>query len=503
MKSLLLTLLFLGIGIPGNAKDKEPEKKPADEKAPEKPVELVDQAIVTDHVGVFGGSELPYYATAGTMVINKAEDKTKAAMFYVAYTAKGVKDPATRPIVFCFNGGPGSSGVWLHLGGFGPKRVAMKPDGTMPAPPFTLADNPASLLRVADLVFIDPVSTGFSRVEDKEKAGEFHGFEGDLDSMAEFIRLYTTREGRWLSPKFLAGESYGSLRAAALAQVLHQKFGLYLNGIVLVSGVLNFETLFDTDTAAVAFLPAMSEVAAYHEQLGPDLMADAAARRAEVEAFASGDYATALLRGTALPAEEKTALAERIARYTSIDPTTVERHDLRIPPSFFQEELLREKGLVIGRFDARITGTDGVRAGIAPEYDPSYAAVYGPFSATLNDYLRRDLKFESDLVYEILSSRVRPWNYGDDFVGQPISVLDRLAQVMSQNPSLRVLVNCGYQDLATPATAIRHSLDHLKIDPSLRSNISYTFYEGGHMMYTIEASNAAWNADVAKFVSGE
>lgn len=503
MKAPLFILMLFFVCLAGAEEDKKAEKQPAEEKIPEKPEELVDQTSITDHVGIFGGVELAYTATAGTLVINKAEDKTKAAMFYVAYTIKDLKDPATRPIVYCFNGGPGSSGVWLHLGGLGPKRVAMMLDGTMPDPPFVLVENPSSLLRVADLVFIDPVSTGFSRVEDKEKVAEFHGFEGDLESMAEFIRLYTTRQGRWLSPKFLAGESYGSLRAAALAQMLHQKFGFYLNGIVLVSGVLNFETLFDTDTAAVAFLPAMAEVAAYHGQLEAGLLADATARRAEVEAFAKGEYASALLRGANLLAEEKTEIAAKIARFTSLDATIIERYDLRIPPSFFQEELLRDQGLVIGRFDARITGADGVRAGSSPEFDPSYAAVYGPFSATLNDYIRRDLKFESDLVYEILSSRVRPWNYGDDFIGQPISVLDRLANVMAQNPAFRVMVNCGYQDLATPATAIRHSLDHLKIDQSLRKNISYTFYEGGHMMYTIQASNEAWNADVAKFVSGE
>lgn len=498
---LLLLLLFLSPlsaqeGEEQGTEDKQKEKEKSEKK--EEPKE--DDQSITEHTGIFGGEEIKYTATAGTMVIAKREKEPKASMFYVAYTRSGVEDLKTRPIVFCFNGGPGSSGVWLHLGGFGPKRVQMTEDGMMPAPPFRLGDNPHSILKVADLVFIDPVSTGYSRSEDEKKANEFHSFRGDLDSMGEFIRLYTTRNGRWLSPKFLAGESYGAFRAAALANTLHDKFGLYLNGIVLVSGVLSFDTLWGGDLAFTTFLPALCETSAYHKKLSEDLLNDPEARRKEVAEFARGEYATALLAGARLEGETRDAVAEKVSRYTGIDVETVKKHDLRISASFLREELLRDEGLVLGRFDSRVTGRDGNLAGSYPGYDPSYAAVFGPFSATLNDFVRQDLKFESDLIYEILSSRVRPWDYGDAFVGKPINVISELSSVMSENPNLKVMVNCGYQDLATPFSAIEHSLDHLSIDPELLKNIEYTYYEGGHMMYTIEQSNAEWNADVAKFI---
>tara|TARA_R110000850_G_scaffold22504_3_gene66635 strand:+ start:4247 stop:5797 length:1551 start_codon:yes stop_codon:yes gene_type:complete len=471
------------------------------EEAKEKPKEETEEKVsVTTHTGTFGGEEIEYTATAGTMVISKKEKDPKASVFYVAYTKDGIKNPAKRPIVYCFNGGPGSSAVWLHLGGFGPKRVQMKKDGTMPNPPFQLAENPDSILSVADLVFIDPVSTGYSRSDDEEKAGEFHGFKGDLDSMAEFIRLYTTRNERWLSPKFLAGESYGAFRAAGLSSVLHKDFGLYLNGVVLVSGVLSFDTLWGTDLADVNFLQAMSEVAAYHGKLDQPLIDDAEGRRAEVEDFAKGDYAAALMKGGRIGEAENEAIATQVSRYTGIDVEAVKKHRLRIPSSYFREEILKDEGLMIGRFDARVTGRDGSLAGTSPGFDPSYAAVYGPFSATLNDYLRRELEFESDLIYEILSRRVHPWKYGDDFVGEAVTVTPQLAAALSENPALKVMVNCGYQDLATPYAAIRHSLDHLDLDPSLLDNIEYTFYEGGHMMYTIEESNTQWNKDVAEFI---
>jgi carboxypeptidase C (cathepsin A) len=501
MKPLLVLALISLFFIPPAFSEENAEAKPKEEKKEaSKEEEPKEELSVTKHTGTFGGKELKYTATAGTMIISKKEKDPKASMFHVAYTLDGVKDPATRPITFCFNGGPGSSGVWLHLGGFGPKRVQMTEDGMMPNPPFRMGDNPESILRVTDLVFIDPVSTGFSRSDDEKKANEFHGFQGDLDSMAEFIRLYTTRNGRWLSPKFLAGESYGAFRAAGLAQELHSDFGLYLNGIILVSGVLSFDTLWGSDLAYVTFLPALSETAAYHQKLAPELLNDAAARRAEVEAFATGEYAAALLQGGRLPAVEKEAVAARLSRFTGIDVEVVKRLELRIPSGFFREELLREEGMILGRFDSRVKGRDGNLAGNSPDYDPSYAVVYGPFSAALNDYVRRDLKFESDLIYEILSSRVRPWDYGDGFVGQPVNILPKLASVMSENPALKVMVNCGYQDLATPYSAIRHSLDHLDVDPALLENIEYSFYEGGHMMYTIEKSNTEWNRDVARFI---
>jgi len=317
---LLLLILFV---LPVSADDEKPpqeEKKAAEgdkkEGSGDEGGSPEEETSDTKHTGTFGGEELSYTVTAGTMTVSKKEKDPAASMFYVAYVKDGVKDSAERPIVYCFNGGPGSSAVWLHLGGFGPKRVQMTADGMMPKPPFRLDDNPHSILRVADLVFIDPVSTGFSRSQDDEKVNEFHGFRGDLDSMAEFIRLYTTRNERWLSPKFLAGESYGAFRAAGLAHTLHKDFGFYLNGVVLVSGVLSFDTMWGTDLSYVTFLEAMSEVAAYHKKLEDTLLQDPEARRAEVETFAKGDYASALMQGRRLSEVDRdTNLSLHRARY--------------------------------------------------------------------------------------------------------------------------------------------------------------------------------------------
>jgi carboxypeptidase C (cathepsin A) len=360
-------------------------------------------------------------------------------------------------------------------------------------------DNPDSVLSVADLVFVDPVSTGYSRPEKGEKASDFHGFNEDLSSVAEFIRLWTTRNGRWGSAKFLAGESYGAFRAAGLASVLQDRFGMYLNGIVLVSGVLDFGTLWGTDEAHVCFLPTLAAVAQYHGALGDAGPQGLEALTREVEAFAEGEYASALLRGFRLPPEERSRLAARVAGYTGLDAGLVERLDLRVPPGRFREELLRDRGLVVGRFDGRLTGEDGDLAGTNPGFDPSHAAVTGAYSAMVKDYLHRELGFESDLVYEILTDKVQPWNY-ETFAGTTVKVTDKLAAAMAENRHLQVLVLCGYHDLATPHFSIRQSLDHLDLAPSLRENIAVRFYEGGHMMYTIDASNSAVNRDVREFV---
>ena len=490
---------FLLSFLPLAGAEKPPLGKESDQSKKEKP-RIEEKSSVTKHKGVFGGEELNYTATAGTYVLKKDEKEPRASIFYVAYTRDGVKDPATRPVVFCFNGGPGSSSVWLHLGGFGPRRVRMNADGTQPSPPFKLGDNPDSILRVADLVFIDPVSTGYSRAGKKEDAKAFHGFEGDLNSVADFIRLYTTRNERWLSAKFLAGESYGAFRVAGLTEVLLDKYGLYLNGVVLVSGVLRFDTLWGTDLSHICYLPSLSEVAAFHGKLKPELINDPVARRKQVEAFARGEYATALLMGARLSSAQKTSIARQLSLFTGLDAKLIEQLNLRIPPSRFREELLRDSGEILGRYDGRIKAKDADRAGNSPEFDPSYSTVYGAFSATLKDYLHRDLKFESDLVYEILSRRVQPWDYSKSFSGHPVDVTDKLASALSENTDLQILINCGYQDLATPYFAMEYSIDHLQVDPDLLKNFHYTFYEGGHMIYTLEKSNSAWNKDVAEFI---
>lgn len=438
--------------------------------------------------------------------------KSEATVFYVAYTKNLEPDPededfdeigkkagsqakTRRPIAFCFNGGPGSSAVWLHMGGLGPKRVHLGDDGKqLPAPPFRLKDNAASILDVTDLVFIDPVSTGYSRPIEKGKGKEFHGFDGDLKSVGEAVRLYVHRNGRWLSPKYLIGESYGALRVSGLAQTLQNRYGMYLNGLVLVSGVLDFKTLWGDDLAYVCFLPALAEVAAYHEKLDPELTKDMAAFREEIATFAKGDYATAILQGAKLDADKRKEIITKLAKYTSIDAELIDHHNLRIDPGFFRRELLKDQSQEVGRFDARVVGPARSESG-----DPSYDVVYGPFASTVKHYISQDLAFKSDSIYEILTRKVHPWDYSK-FEGRFVTATPHLAEAMAKNPYLKVMVNCGYQDLATPPFAIQHSLDQLNIDPKLQENIEYTYYEGGHMMYTIEESNTEWNNDIRDFI---
>ncbi len=454
---------------------------------------------VTNTVSV-SGRPISYAAETGMLPLLKQDGDARASVFYVAYTRLDVSDPAGRPVMFCFNGGPGSSSVWLHLGGLGPRRVQLNDDGAMPAPPFRLQDNEYSILNATDLVFIDPVATGFSRPAKDEKPDQFFGQSPDVESVGEFIRLWTTRNERWRSPKYLCGESYGAFRAAGLAEHLHSRYGLYLNGIVLLSGVLDFATLREgsgNELSSIMFLPALTAAAHYHGKLPGDLQADLGRAMREAREFARGDYALALLRGGTLSAAERTDLAARLARLTGLPQTLIEDHDLQVSASVFREYLLREQGLILGRFDARITGRDADKRSPGPRFDPSYASAYGPFSAAMNAYVREALQFTNDLPYEIIAG-VKPWDF-ETRDSYP-SVSDKLASVMSQNPYLRVLVLVGLRDLATPMDGMRYSLDHLQIDPSLRRNITWAEYESGHMMYVNQPDLKKLQKDIEEFL---
>ncbi len=502
MKSLSIFLTCLLPLTAFAADKKDDDKKPKEEEKENKQ----EETKTTSHTGTFAGKSIKYTATAGTLELKKDEKDASANIFYVAYTADRGKnaDPRERPIVFCFNGGPGSSAVWLHLGGLGPKRVQMSEDGQgmRPKSPYTLGENPDSMFAAADLVFIDPVSTGYSRAAEKDDAKGFHGYNGDIKSIGDFIRLYTATNERWLSPKYIAGESYGSFRAAGLAESLQSRFGMFLDGVILVSGVLDFQTLRGEDLTCTCFLPALAEVAAYHKKLAPDLQSDPEKRRAEVEAFAAGPYQTALYQGARLPAEKAKEIAKQLSRFTSLSEDYILARDLRVMPWHFREELLKAEGLVTGRFDARVIGRDQDLAGNSPGVDPSYGAVYGAYSSVMKDYVRRTLKFESERPYEILTGNVHPWNY-NNFGGRYPNVTQKLANAIIDNPDLRVFIACGYQDLATPPRAIEHSIDHLNIPKDLQGNIVYKYYEGGHMMYTIDASNTQLNLDLADFIEGK
>ncbi len=460
----------------------------------------VEKTSKTQHSIQINGKTLNYTATAGTLVLKK-DDKPWASMFYVAYTLDGVPEGSKRPITFAFNGGPGSSSVWLHMGALGPKRVAMGPNGGQPAPPYHLVDNEDTPLEFTDLVFIDPVTTGFSRAAPGEKESQFHGFEGDLDSVAAFIRLYLTRYERWSSPKFLAGESYGTTRAAALSDRLLENDGIYLNGITLISTVLNFETISfarGNDLPYALFLPSYTAAAWYHKKLPKDLQGDLEKALGESRRFAGNEYSVALMKGDKLTTAERANVVHELARLTGLSEQYISQSNLRVPEDRFTKELLRDQRKTIGRYDSRLEGEDIDAAGESPEYDPSYASVQGVFTAMFNNYVRSELKYDSDEPYQVLTDKVRPWSY-DRFQNRYVNVAEMLRQAMTQNPSLRVMIANGYYDLATPFFATEYTVNHIGLEPSLSNHISLTYCDAGHMLYTQKNCLDALHGAMADF----
>jgi carboxypeptidase C (cathepsin A) len=466
----------------------------------------VDDLVTTHHTLARPEGELRYTATAGRIVLRTEvhTDGTfdghqpKAEVFLTAYTVDDAV-PGERPVVFAFNGGPGSSSVWLHLGLLGPRRVLAGDVDALTPPPYALADNVETLLAHSDLVFIDPVSTGYSRTVKGEKPADFHGFQGDLESVGEVIRLWITRNGRWMSPKFLAGESYGTLRAAALAAHLQSRYGMYLNGLLLISSVLDLGTVRfseGNDLPHTLFLPSYAAIAHYHGLHGDRALADVLA---EAEEFAARDYPWALARGSRLSAEERAAAVARIAGLTGLSADYVDRVDLRIEHVRFFTEVLRHRRRVVGRIDGRFTGWDPDAGREHFEDDPSMQAIMGPYATALNHYLRVELAYANDLPYEILTARVRPWSY-KEFEGAHVSVTGKLSTAMRANPQLKVHVALGYHDGATPYFAAEHVLAHLSIPAELRDNISRAYYPAGHMMYLHEPSRIQQSADLAAFV---
>jgi carboxypeptidase C (cathepsin A) len=399
--------------------------------------------------------------------------------------------------MFAFNGGPGSSAVWLHIGVLGPKIIRLPGDGTAaPLPPVRVSDNPLSILDVCDLVFIDPVSTGYSRAENEVKPGEFHGLDDDIESVGDFIRRWITEHERWASPKYLLGESYGGIRAAGLARHLQSRYGMSLNGVVLLSSLLDFGTLQGNDLAYLVFLPSFTGTAHFHGKIKGER--DALIR--ECKDFAFGEYAAALLKGNALDAAARDAVAGRLGRFSGIPAATWVEHDLRIDPTFFRSELLRKEGKVLGRFDGRVAWDATDQAAPIPEYDPSYSLAYGAFSTAMMDYLGRDLGYKEDQPYEILTGKVHPWRWDAD--NEVVNVGGRLATAMRDNPRLRVLVMGGVTDLATPPEGVEHSIRHLlNLPENLRGNITTAYYEGGHMFYLNPPDLEKTRADLLKFLT--
>jgi carboxypeptidase C (cathepsin A) len=485
------------------------EPKPAETKdeKKEKP-ELKDNIVVTQHKITIDGQEITYTVTTGTIVLKEETErekdyegeKPKAQFLFVAYTKDGLENPAERPLTFSFNGGPGSSSVWLHLGVLGPRRVVMTYEGDLPKPPYQLTDNEFSLLDQTDLVFIDPISTGYSRPADGEKAKQFHGFKKDIESVGDFIRLYTTRYNRWLSPKFLIGESYGTTRASGLSGYLQERHGLYLNGIMLISTVLNFGTIDFTpgnELPHVLFLPSYAATAWYHRALR--VRRPLQSLLAEVQDFAVNEYAPALLKGDALPKRERAVILEKLARYTGLSSDYLDRSNLRVPDYRFFKELLRSRGRTVGRLDSRFLGIDRDTLGEGAENDPSFTNIIGPYTAAFYDYIRRELNFEKDAPYQILNFQVWPWSYAEH-ENQHVFVAETLRKAMTINPHLKVFVANGYYDLATPYFATEYVFNHLGLDESLRGNLSMAYYEAGHMMYIHLPALEQMKKDLADFI---
>jgi len=463
----------------------------------------VDVVSTTHHRIKAGGLSLKYTATAGRLVIADEAGTPKARMFFIAYEKKGAA-PGSRPITFAFNGGPGSSSVWLHFGAIGPRRVLLTDDGSAAPPPAALVENACSWLAFSDIVFIDPVGTGYSQALDKKKDAEFYGYKKDIESVGDFIRLYLTRNKRWLSPKYLVGESYGTTRAVGLTQYIHGAHGIRLSGIILISPVLDFNTILlgrSNDLPYVLFLPSYAAAAWYHRQLS-DRPATLEQTLSTAEQWALQEYAAALARGGSLPPDRRSASAAAMAGLTGLAPRYILDSNLKVRDRRFVKELLRSRGRIIGRMDARITGPDVDTAGATGTYDPSLDRLFGPFAAAANHYVRHDLGFESDVPYRYLNPKVsRHWDWSSAIHGGQgyVNVSRELSDALNRNSHLRVFIACGYYDLATPYFAARYTVNHLDIEHSLRANITMRFYEAGHMMYTRKSSLEKLTGDVARF----
>jgi len=458
--------------------------------------------VETSHQLSVGALDLAYTARAGTVPLKDQEGELEAEIFYTAYELSHVENREERPLTFVFNGGPGSSSIWLHMGAVGPKRVVMEPEGWMPSPPYRLVDNEHTWLAFTDLVFIDPVGTGYSRAAREELRKQFWSFEGDLESVGEFIRLYLTRSQRWTSPLFLAGESYGTTRAAGLAGKLVDQ-GVAFNGVVLISTALNLRPIFfeqGDDLPFQLFVPTYAATAWYHGKLEAQYQElDLPELLAEVEAWSEGELTTALMKGDRLREEDHERVARKLAGYIGLDPEYVIGTNLRVNIFNFCKELLREHKRSVGRLDSRFKGVEALAVNEKPEFDPSMLAIKPPYTSTFNDYLRSELGVECDLTYRVLNSKVgEEWGWKK---GSLPSTGESLRGAMAKNPYMKVLVGQGYYDLATPHFATLYMISHMNIDPELRDNVRIEYYRAGHMYYLDLVSLKASTNHVREFFS--
>ena len=475
------------------AEQNRPESNRRDENKGENPVPP-EKSSVTHHEMNVNGKPLRYTATAGTLLIRDGEDDHPyGSIFSVAYTLDGA-DPNTRPVTFLYNGGPGSATIWLHMGSVGPVRVETdSPKATGPAP-YHLVPNQYTLLDKTDLVFVDAPLTGFSRAVGKATDKDFAGVDQDLKAFTKFIVRWVTVNQRWNSPKYLFGESYGTTRSAGLAASL-QEDGISLNGVILLSSVLNYNVMAPgLDVDYVGCLPSYAAIAYYYNKV-QNKPADMQAFLKQVRAFASGDYAEALSEGDAITPEHLDAIAQKVSQYTGLSVQYVKEANLRVNPTRFRKELLREQGEILGRYDARFEGTDVDNAGEYPGYDPSDTGISGAFIAAFHDYLARELKFDAidPSTYRPSAGTIGQWDWHHRPAGAPTRgfggqqqmpyVAGDLADAMRKNPKLKVFSANGLFDLATPFFLTEQALHGVMLAPDLRKNVEFGYYPAGHMVY--------------------
>jgi carboxypeptidase C (cathepsin A) len=460
-----------------------------------------EKTSTTTHTLRLDGREIKYTATAGTIPIRLDNGEVAARMFFVAYTKDG-EDAKTRPIAFLYNGGPGAATIWLHMGSFAPRRVQMADDGFQPAPPFHLEDNESSLIDVTDMVFVDAISTGYSRTAKGVSSAQFHGQTGDIRAFGEFINGWLSAYNRWPSPKYLIGESYGTIRSAGLSEELQRRHGIDLNGIVLISSLLTYQTLSpapDNDIAYAANIETFTADAWYHKKLPSDLQGLSIKQVVDQSrTFAWGEYMAALTKGNTLTDAEKTAMAQKLARFTGLSPRFILNANLRVSAERFRKELLRDQRLAIGRLDGRFTSIDADAAGEREEFDISNQALQGPYTAMFEDYVKNELKWESDLHYPS-SGNVRPWTYDEN---RYMDMTEALRGTMTRNPFLKVFVAFGYYDMATIMGGSEFNFTHLAYDKQVTDRVSYGYYEAGHMIYIRPSAHKALKQDIAKFIQG-
>jgi carboxypeptidase C (cathepsin A) len=491
---ILLFLTCATTSIPLTAQQPQAAERPSPNAAGAEADLLPGEPVITQHSARIGDQTVDYTVEAGWLPIRE-KGKLAAKMFYIAYTRDGIADKSNRPLVFSFNGGPGTASVWMHMGYTGPRRVVYDDDGFALQPPGGLEDNPHSILDVADIVYIDPIATGFSRMVEGEDLHKYHGTMSDIRSVGEMIRLYILRKDRWMSPKFLIGESYGTTRASGLAGYLAGSHQVYLNGVILVSMTgLNVDA--GDDVSYATSLPHLAATAWYHQQLEPELQ-DRPIRDFlnEVEAFAMGDYVLALLKGDQLGDPERTDIAAKVARYTGLTVDYVNSTNLRISSRRFWKELLRDQRLTVGRLDSRYLGVDRDAAGESPEYDPAMSDWNGPFADAVNRYIREELNYNPDLKYNIWGN-VRPWNRDLN-----ANVGDMLRRAMRDNPYLKVLIQGGYYDAATDYYSAVYTISHLQPGGEFKDRFRFSWYESGHMMYLRKPDLANSNNDLRDFIA--